>query len=321
MLSVSLCSTFSSVLSASTPVILDTDIGDDIDDALALSLALQSPELNVLAVTTVLQDGNRRADLVWKILKLYGRTEIPVGVGAEQPLLAPPRTGAVRQVEALSASDHMPPGTRRNALELLIQTCLRTPVKITLLAYGPLTNIAIALRAEPRLRDKLDRIVLMNGVFFRPGLEYNTKIDPEASAIVYSAGVPIVTVGLDVTTQCLLSADHLGQFAASKLESVQFLWKLIQIWQHGNPQQRPVLHDPLAVAVTVKPNLITTVTGTVEVETHGVPDRTYGMTIYRKDLAGTTQVAQEVSAAAAVDFFISRVIAPPRRVDKPVSQP
>ncbi len=303
-----------SVLRASTPVILDTDIGDDIDDALALSLALQSPELNVLAVITVLQDGNRRADLVWKILELYRRTEVPVGIGAEQPLLAPPRTGTVRQTEALAATDRLPPDRRRNGLELLIETCLRSPVKVTLVAYGPLTNVALALRAEPRLREKLDRIVLMNGVFFRPGLEYNTKIDPEASAIVYSSGVPIVTVGLDVTTLCRLSPEHLRQFATSQLESVQFLWKLIQIWQHGNPDQRPVLHDPLAVAVTVKPDLVTTVTGTVEVETHGLPDRTYGMTIFRKDLAGTTQVAQEVSAAAAVDFFIARVLAPPRRL-------
>jgi inosine-uridine nucleoside N-ribohydrolase len=76
-----------------------------------------------------------------------------------------------------------------------------------------------------------------------------------------------------------------------------------------------VLHDPLAVAVTVKPDLITTVKGTVDVETHGLPDRTYGMTIYRKDLAGTTQVAQEVSAGAAVALFMSRVVAPPRKLD------
>ena len=311
---------FSYVLRASTPVVLDTDIGDDIDDALALSLALQSPELNVLAVITVLQDGNRRADLVWKILKLYGRTEIPVGIGAEQPLLAQPRTGPVRQTEALAVSDRLPfepKAGRRNGLELLLETCRRSPVKITLIAYGPLTNVALALRAEPRLREKLERIVLMNGVFFRPGLEYNTKVDPEASAIVYSSGVPIVTVGLDVTTQCRLSPEHLRQFATSQLESVQFLWKLIQIWQNGNPDQRPTLHDPLAVAVTVKPDLIATVKGTVEVETQGLPDRTYGMTIFRKDLAGTTQIAQEVSAASAVDFFMTRVLSPPRaRVQK-----
>src|ERR1700730_18014491 len=78
------------------PVFLDTDIGDDIDDALALALALQSPELNVLGISTVLQDGPKRAALVWRILDLYGRTEIPVGIGAELPLLAPPRTGGVR---------------------------------------------------------------------------------------------------------------------------------------------------------------------------------------------------------------------------------
>ena len=298
-------------------MILDTDIGDDIDDALALSLALQSPELNVLGIVTVLQDGSRRADLVWKILSLYRRTEIPVGVGAEQPLMAQPRTGTVRQTEVLLDTDRMPADRRRNGLELLIDTCLRSPVKITLVAYGPLTNIAIALRAEPRLSEKLERIVLMNGVFFRPGLEYNTKIDPEASAIVYSSGVPVVTVGLDVTTQCLLSADHLRQFATSKLESVQFLWKLIQIWQHGNPEQRPVLHDPLAVAVTVKPDLITTARGTVAVETRGLQDRTYGMTIFRKDSGGTIQVAQEVSAAAAVDFFMSRVLMSPINVSRP----
>jgi purine nucleosidase len=300
-------------LHAATPVFLDTDIGDDIDDALALSLALQSPELNILGITTVLQDGSRRADLVWKILDLFGRTDIPVGIGAEQPLMARPRTGSVRQTEALSPEDRMPSDRRRNGLELLIDTCLHAPGKVTIVAYGPLTNIALALRAEPRLFEKVDRIVLMNGVFFRPGLEYNTKIDPEASAIVYSSGLPVVTVGLDVTLQCRLNANHLQQFAESKLATVQFLWKLIRIWQNGKPDQAPILHDPLAVAVTVKPDLITTVSGHVDVETHGTPESTYGMTIYRKDPAGTVRVAQEVSSAAAIDFFLSRVLAPPRR--------
>lgn len=252
--------------SAATPVILDTDIGDDIDDALALALALQSPELDVRAITTVLQDGNRRADLVWRILEMYGRTDIPVGVGAEEPLVAKGRAGVVRQTEALAADYHIPAAKRHNGLELLIETCLRAPGKITILAYGPATNIGIALRAEPRLKAKIDRIVLMNGVFFHPGLEYNTKMDPEASAIVYSSGVPVTTVGLDVTMQCQLSADQLQRVADSKLETVQFLYKLIQLWQNGNSQQRPILHDPLAIAATVKPDLISAVTGTVNVE-------------------------------------------------------
>src|SRR3954470_9518058 len=77
--------------------IIDTDIGDDIDDALALSLALQSPELKILGISTVLQDGPRRADLVWRILQLHRHSDIPIGIGAERPLMAAPRTGAVRQ--------------------------------------------------------------------------------------------------------------------------------------------------------------------------------------------------------------------------------
>ncbi len=294
------------------PVILDTDIGDDIDDAIALNLALQSPELRVLAVTTVLQDGERRADLVWKILQLFNRTDIPVGVGAEHPLLAKPRTGVVAQTAALTDAERMPAERRHSGLVLLIDTCLRSPEKVTILAYGPLTNIGIALRAEPRLREKIERIVLMNGVFFRPGLEYNTKMDPEASAIVYGSGLPVETVGLDVTLQCRFSAEHLHQLSASKLPTVQFLYKLIRIWQNGNPEQRPILHDPLAIAVTVKPDLVSTVTGSVDVETRGTPEETYGMTVFHKNSNGSVQVAQEVTATAALDFTMGRLLAPPR---------
>ena len=295
------------------PVILDTDIGDDIDDALALALALQSPELSVEGIVTVLQQGERRADLVWRILELFGRTEIPVGIGAEEPLLAKSSAGVVRQTQALAADYHMPVGKRRNGLELLIDTCMRAPRKITVVAYGPLTNIALALRAEPRIKDKIDHIVLMNGVFFRAGLEYNTKMDPEASQIVYNSGLPVITVGLDVTLQCRLSAEHMQRISESKLPSVKFLYQLIGIWQNGNESQRPVLHDPLAVAVTVRPDLVSTVPGRVTVETRGAPEETYGMTVFHKDPSGQVQVAQEVSSAAAIGLFLERILAAPRK--------
>ena len=294
------------------PVILDTDIGDDIDDALALALALQSPELKIEGIVTVWNDGSRRADLTWRILELFGRTDIPVGVGAEDPLLAKGRVGIVKQTEALAAGYRMPLDRRRVGLELLIDTCLKSPEKITILAYGPLTNIALALRAEPRLKDHIERIVLMNGVFFRAGLEYNAKMDPEASAIVYNSGLPVTAVGLDVTLQCRLSAEHLQRISASTLPSVKFLYELIRIWQGENPGARPVLHDPLAIAVAVKPGLVTTAQGRVTVETRGAIDQTYGMTVFHKDPAGQVQVAQEVSSADAIDLFLTRVLAAPR---------
>jgi purine nucleosidase len=298
---------------APIPVILDTDIGDDIDDALALALALQSPELNVLAVNTVLQHGDRRADLTWRILELYGRTSIPVGVGAEQPLLAPGDTSKVKQTEALAPGYRMPDGKRHNGIELLIHTCMNAREKVTILAYGPATNIALALRAEPRIAQHIERIVLMNGVFFRAGVEYNTRRDPEASEIVYSSGLPITTVGLDVTMQCRLTLAHLKQMEESKLENVLFLRKLIGYWQGSNTTQAPILHDPLAILVAFEPSLVNTLAGRVRVETKGQPQVSYGLTSFRQESAGNVQVASEVKAAAVVDMFITRVIAAPRK--------
>jgi purine nucleosidase/pyrimidine-specific ribonucleoside hydrolase len=295
------------------PVILDTDIGDDIDDALALAVALQSPELNVLAISTVLQHGERRADLAWRILELYGRTDIPVGAGAEQTLLGKPSTSFVKQTDQLPAEYHMPANQRRNGVQLIIDTAMRASQKVTLLAYGPATNIALALRAEPRIKDHIERIVLMNGVFFRSGLEYNTYRDPEASQIVYNSGLPVTTVGLDVTMKCMLSLDHLKQMEDSPHESVRFLRKLIASWQNGRLEQRPILHDPLAILVTFQPGLVDLETGNVQVETKGQPGISYGLTSFRASADGPVRVARDVRAGTAVDLFVTRVIAPPRR--------
>ena len=109
------------------------------------------------------------------------------------------------------------------------------------------------LRAEPRIKDRIERFVLMNGVFFRAGLEYNTYRDPEASEIVYNSGLPVVAVGLDVTMKCMLTLEQLDQMEKSPYENVRFLRKLISSWQNGNAQQRPILHDPFAVLVSFQP--------------------------------------------------------------------
>lgn len=299
-------------LQGAVPVVLDTDIGDDIDDALALALVLQSPELDLRAITTVLQGGEARGALVWRILELYDRTSIPVGLGAEQTLLGNPSSEVPIQAKALPAGFRMPEDRRRNGVQLMIDTVMRSPEKITLLAVGPLTNVALALRAEPRLKDKLERIVLMNGVFFQSGLEYNTYRDAEASAIVYSSGVPVMTVGLDVTLQCRLSPAQLERIGQSNLPNVKFLYQLIQAWQNGKANQMPILHDPLAVLAMIQPDLVTLQKGKVEVETRGVPGRSQGLSVLRKDANGPVQVAQTVKAQDAIELFLRRVAATPR---------
>src|SRR5438067_9378879 len=124
------------------PIIFDTDIGDDIDDALALALALQSPELDVRAVTTVIDDTELRTRLAWKQLGLYGRRNIPLATGASEPLLDPPVTRRARQFDVLTPEDQAPAATRRRAADLIIETLLASSQKITLVPVGPLTNIA-----------------------------------------------------------------------------------------------------------------------------------------------------------------------------------
>ena len=183
------------------PIIFDTDIGDDIDDALALGLALQSPELDVRLVTTVIDDTETRSRLAWKELGLYGRRDVPLATGAPEPLLDPRRFTRARQFEVLDAADVLPQAARRRAAEAIVETLMAAPEKITLVPVGPLTNIALALKTEPRIRDKIERIVLMGGAFTLLRPEYNIVRDRAAAEIVFASGVPITAVGLDVTTK------------------------------------------------------------------------------------------------------------------------
>src|SRR5262249_42204984 len=134
---------------APIPIIFDTDIGDDIDDALALALALQSPELDVRAVTTVIDDTDARTRLAWNQLGIYKRQDIPLATGANEPLLDATRKTPARQFEVLTPQDTAPAAARRRAADLIIETLLASSQKITLVPVGPLTNIALALKTEP----------------------------------------------------------------------------------------------------------------------------------------------------------------------------
>jgi len=298
------------------PIIFDTDIGDDIDDALALALALQSPELDVRAVTTVTDDTEGRSRLAWKELGLYGRHDVPVGTGAREPLLDPMHTGRAPQFTVLTDADALPPAAHRRASELIIETLLQSPRKITLVPVGPLTNVALALKGEPRIKDKIERIVLMGGAFHLLTPEYNIMRDRIAAEIVFRSGIPITAVGLDVTLQCRLTAPDIKRLRDAANPASRFLVQLIELWQNGHPDQYPILHDPLAVAVTLNPHLVETQLGSVEVET--ASPLTHGMTMFTpaEELpAGahaTASVARQVDAHGFVEMFLERLSSVPR---------
>lgn len=298
------------------PIIFDTDIGDDIDDALALALALQSPELDVRAVTTVVDDVDRRTRLAWKELGLYHRQDIPVATGSPEPLLDPMRTTNTRQFEVLTDADTAPAAAQRPAALLIVEMLLASNEKITLVPVGPLTNIALALKTAPRIKSKIERIVLMGGAFARPQAEYNIWRDRAAAEIVFSSGVPITAVGLDVTTRCTLQEADMQRLRAADNPASQLLVRLIELWRSNKQDQYPTLHDPLAVAAALRPGLIETQLGRVRVETSST--LTNGMTLFTPAdqlPAGeprATQVARDVNVRAFLDLFLERLAAPPR---------
>jgi len=298
------------------PIIFDTDIGDDIDDALALALALQSPELDIRAVTTVIDDTELRTRLAWKQLGLYGRHDIPLATGASEPFLDPIQAGRARQFEVLTPQDVSPSASRRRAADLIIETLLASPQKLTLVPVGPLTNIALALKTEPRIKNKIERIVLMGGAFEMLVSEYNIRRDRVAAEIVFRSGVPITAVGLDVTTRCKLQAADIERLRAANNPASAFLVHLIELWQNGRPDQYPTLHDPLAVAVSFLPTLVETRLGSVAVETSS--PLTNGMTMFTpaerlpKGQIASTQVSRQVDVRRFVNLFLDRLAQPPR---------
>jgi len=298
------------------PIIFDTDIGDDIDDALALALALQSPELDVRAVTTVIDDTESRTRLAWKELGLYGRRDIALGTGASEPLLDPRHTSRARQFEVLTPEDVAPAAAGRRAADLIVETLLASPQKLTLVPVGPLTNIALALKLEPRIKEKIERIVLMGGAFDLLRSEYNIQRDRAAAQIVFSSGVPITAVGLDVTTRCKLEGSDLDRMRSAQNPASRFLVRLIGLWQNENSERYPTLHDPLAVAATFLPALIETQAGRVQVETSS--PLTNGMTLFTPanrlppGTSASTLVARQVNVRRFLDLFVDRLSAPPR---------
>jgi purine nucleosidase len=292
-----------------TPVLIDTDIGDAVDDSLALGLALTSPELDVRGVTTVIDDVESKTRLAWKELVIFGRRDIPLAMGAPEPLLDPQLQSHPRAFHILTPSDQIPEPARRPAASFLVDTLMNSRDRLTLIAIGPLTNIALALKTEPRIKERIERIVLMGGAFAaHPSggqIEYNVKRDPAAAEIVFRSGVPILAAGLDVTTPCKLRSEDLESLRVAQSPAARFLLRQIELWQSETGEALPTLYDPLAVAAVFRPDVIETAAGKVDVSLAN--DATRGQTRFTPDPAATTRVGVKVNAQTFLDLFIKRV--------------
>jgi pyrimidine-specific ribonucleoside hydrolase len=310
-----------------TPVILDVDTG--VDDALALLLAVRSPDLDVRAVTCVA--GNAGVDQVVRntlvVLDAAGAGAIPVARGADRPLLEPPRHA--RQVHGADGmADLGLPDSRRSpselsALELFRETIEAADAPVTLVPLAPLTNIALLLRAYPQLTDRIERIVFMGGSATignaTATAEFNVWHDPEAAAIVLGSGVPLTMYGLDVFYDVTIDAETANTLTATDEPGAQLAGRLLchQVCRSGGAAG--TIGDAGTVVAVIAPELVTTARHPVRVELSGAWTR--GQTVVDRRLVagegdgarglppGDVDVALAIDAGRARRLFLD-VVAP-----------
>jgi purine nucleosidase len=263
------------------PIIIDTDPGQD--DAIAILLALASPELEVLGLTTVagnvpLALTSRNARIV---LELANRREVPVHAGADRPLLRPLVTAEFVHGKTGLDGPVLPEPTMAmadgHAVDFIIQTVMaREPGTVTLCPLGPLTNIALALAREPRIAPRLKQIVLMGGGGFEGGnitpvAEFNFFVDPQAAALVFKADVPITMAPLDVTHQALTTRKRVAAIRAIGTPLAEAVAQWMEFFERFDEQkygqEGGPLHDPCVIAWLLRPDLFTGRDCFVQIET------------------------------------------------------
>ena len=279
-----------------TPIVLDTDIGSDIDDAFALALVLDSPELDLRAVTTVSGDTQARARIAAKMLWQAGRKDVPVAAGEPG--------GKLDISQARWADGFTSPSLRtEKAVDLMKQEIDRGDGKTVLVAIGPLTNVAALLQHYPDEKKKIKQIVLMGGSIARgyypdsgPTAEYNIAADIPASRLVFASGIPILMAPLDVTARLQLDAPNLQRLFANSTPLISALHQLYITW--GQPT--PTLHDPMAVSLLLDPGLCTNRPLSIQIDDHGMTRSVHGK-------ATNAVVAVETNPTRFIEFYMSRV--------------
>jgi purine nucleosidase len=282
-------------------VLFDTDIGSDIDDAVALAYLLSQPACRLVGITTVTGEPERRAALASALCHIAGKTDIPIKSGAAKPLLVEQRQKNCPQAAVLSRWPHRSDFEPNQAVRFMQDVIRSRPGEITLLAVGPLTNVGLLFAMDPEIPSLLKELVLMCGRFTQRGAEWNALVDPHATAIVYSARVARhVSYGLDVTLKCQLSADECRQRFRGGI--MDLVLEAAEVWfSHA---QRLTFHDPLAAACVFTPDLCRYAEGRVDVELES--RRLLGMTHWETQVESRPhQIAIDVD----VERFFSHYFA------------
>lgn len=273
-----------------TKIILDCDPGHD--DVVAFMLAYGHPDIELLAVTTVV--GNQTVDKVThnalSVARVMGLTDIPIAAGCARPLVREVQVAPDIHGESGLDGPVLPEPVHeldpRHAVDLIIETVMaHEPKTVTLVPTGGLTNIAMAVRKEPALAQRVKEVVLMGGGYhtgnLTPVAEFNILIDPEAAHIVFNAGWPVLMVGLDLTHQALATPEVVERIATVGTGPSRFVLEVLEFFgqRYRDTQgfDSPPVHDPCAVAYVIDPSVMTTRVAPVDIELSGA--LTTGMTV------------------------------------------
>lgn len=252
-------------------VILDTDIGDDIDDAFALALLLCSKEIELLGVTTVFRNSAQRARMAKYLIKMFGK-DIPVHAGIDDPIVQKPEDllsmeikskirydengkYCIPQYEAIYDNEKY---ESNDAISFMASQIEKYPHQVVICPIGPETNIAALIKQRPDLVPLIKEIRIMGGAvgdsINYP--EWNILCDPEAAKIVYESGIKIYAIGCNVTIQCPLSDENIALLKSIKSQRLEALVNMLNQWLDHYSFTRPILHDPLAVSTLIKDYVI-----------------------------------------------------------------
>jgi len=302
-------------------IIIDTDPG--VDDAFTFLLALASPEIKLEALTTT--QGNVTVEKATRnalsVLDLGRASHIPVAKGSVLPLVQPLRASAHVHGESGIGNAQLPQPQAKpvqgHAVDYLIERVLAEPKEISIFPIGPMTNIAMAIRKEPRFAKAVKELVIMGGAIQEAGnmtplAEFNIYVDPHAAHIVFHSGIPITLIPLDVTHKCLLKQEHVDRLMKIDSPVTRFLKDAIDVYLKASIElgyEGCALHDPLTLATIIAPELLTLKEYYVDVDIAGGVSmgKTFADIFNVTKKPANMKVAMDVRGEDFIELFLQRM--------------
>jgi purine nucleosidase len=251
----------------SIPIILDTDIGTDVDDAFALVMAAKEPQIDLLAVTTVYGNVDLRARMAKKLLNLLGKSDIPVGAGQSQPLF----DGKDSYWSGWEGKGLLEPLNENisydssDAIDLMCRVLTSSPEKVVLVAIGPLTNIAVLIRDHPEVLPKIREIICMAGTLQPDDEEWNVQCDPEAALQLFTSGLPIKLGTRHFVNQALFTQEHRKALLLRSDPTLDILVRLLDEFLSHKTRNFSRMYDPITVSMAFTDQFLPTKTLPIKV--------------------------------------------------------